>query len=126
MRDIPAAALLVGLLTLLPAYCLAQPGPVSSRGATDSRRVATQRGVHATKGVVTFVDADRLVITRSPQYGRPTTFLLNPSTERVGSVTVGSTVDIRYRTESKQQVATAVTVVHAKLPPVVHACQYSQ
>ncbi len=29
---------------------------------------------------------------------------------------VGSTVDVRYRTDAKRHVATAVTVVHAKAP----------
>ena len=36
---------------------------------------------------------------------------------RVGNVKVGSTVDIRYRSEPKRQVATAVTVVRAKQQP---------
>jgi hypothetical protein len=34
--------------------------------------------------------------------------------ERVRNVKAGSTVDIHYRTEAKQKVATAVTVVLAK------------
>ena len=45
------------------------------------------------------------------------TFVLNPSTDRVGNVKVGTTVDVRYRTEAEQHIATAVTVVHAKQPP---------
>jgi uncharacterized membrane protein len=53
--------------------------------------------MHATNGVVKFVDANKVTITRSPQYGRAMIFVLNPSTERVGNVRVGSTVDIRYR-----------------------------
>jgi hypothetical protein len=109
MRPIRAAAIVIGLLTTLPAFCLA--GTSQADGMTRSLDA-----VHATKGVVKFVDANKVVITRSRQYGRELTFVLNPSTERVGNVQVGSTVDIRYRTEAKQQVATAVTVVRAKQP----------
>ena len=118
MRSIGEAAIVTGLLTMLPAFCLAQPCVSPPAGATDIRGSAAQGPVHATKGVVKFVDANNLVIKRSPQqYGREMAFVLNPSTDRVGHVEVGSTVDIRYRTEADQQVATAVTLVHAKQPP---------
>jgi hypothetical protein len=66
--------------------------------------------MHATKGVVKSVDATTLVITRSPRNGREMTFVLNPSTERDGNVTVGSTVEVRYRTEANQRVATVISV----------------
>jgi hypothetical protein len=105
MRKIRAAVIVIGFLTGVPAVSLAAP--------------ATNSAVHATKGVVRFVDAHKLVIARSPHHGRQLTFVLNPSTERVGDVTVGSTVDIRYRREAKQQVATAVTVVRVKQQPSV-------
>ena len=35
----------------------------------------------------------------------------------VGTMEVGSTVDVRYHTKSKQHIATAVTVVHEKTAP---------
>ena len=117
MRNVSAAAIAIGLLTMLPAFCLAQPVASPSPRATDRPASATQGAMHATKGVVKFVDADTLVITRSPQHGREMTFVLNHATERVGNVRAGSTVDIRYRAEARQQVATAVTVVSAKQPP---------
>jgi hypothetical protein len=116
MGNMRAAAIVIGLLTTLPAASLAAPATSQSRSASPERTGATP-AAHATKGVVKFVDPKKLVITRSPRYGREMTFVLNLSTERVGNVKVGSTVDIRYRTEAKQQVATAVTVVHAKQPP---------
>jgi hypothetical protein len=127
MRNIRAAAIIIGLLTTIPAASLAAPASAQSKSASPAlsatARSAKAQGtgansaVHATKGVVKFVNANKLVITRSPQYGHEVTFVLNPSTERVGNVKVGSTVDIRYHTEAKQEVATAVTVVHAKQPP---------
>ena len=42
---------------------------------------------------------------------------LNPSTEGLGDVTVGSNVWVRYRTEADQRIATAVTVEHGKAAP---------
>jgi hypothetical protein len=116
MRHMRAAAIVIGLLTTFPAVSLAGPATSQSKSASPEAHTA-KAAVHATKGVVKFVDTDKLVITRSPQYGREMTFVLNPSTERGGDVKVGSAVDIRYHAEAKQQVATAVTVVHAKQPP---------
>ena len=87
------------------------PAPLRPTSATVNQAATTQSALHATKGVVKFVDAHKLVIMRSQKSGREMTFVLNRSTERVGIVKPGSTVDVRYRTEAKQQIATAVTVV---------------
>jgi hypothetical protein len=128
MKNLRIAAIVLGLLTVLPAFGLAQSvaGTLRPRDATASHpwteadtqtlTASTNATVHATKGVVKFVDANTLVIKRTPQDGRETTLVLNPSTQRSGDVKVGSTVDVRYRTEAKQRVATAVTVVHARQP----------
>ena len=114
MRNRRAAAIVIGLLIIVPAHGLAQPGVAQPKGGTGSPMSKAQGAVHATRGVVAFVDANTLVITRSRRHGHEMTFLLEPSTERVGDVAVGATVDIRYRSGAKQQVATAVTVVQAK------------
>ena len=128
MRNLRIATTVAGLLIALPALGLAQASagtsPLNSATSSHSSTEARTRPstvnlnvtVHATKGVVKFVDANKLVIKRTPQDGRETTFVLDPSTERSGDVKVGSTVDVRYRTEAKQRVATAVTVVHARQP----------
>ena len=115
MRNIRAAAIVIGLLPLFPALGLAAPGVAESTGTT-AKASTTQGALHATKGIVRFVDAHKLVIMRSLQNGREMTFVLNPFTEQLGHVKVGSTVAIRYHTEAKQQVATAVTVVPAAQP----------
>jgi hypothetical protein len=65
---------------------------------------------HATKGVVKSVDATTLVITRSAVNRREMAFVLNPSTQREGFVTVGCAVEVRYRTEREERVATAIRV----------------
>ena len=126
MKNLRIAANVVGLLTALPALGLAQASARTPNGAASSHSSAeagtqvltanTKATVHATKGVVKSIDANRLVIKRTPQGGREMTFVLSPSTERSGDVKVGSTVDVRYRTDAEQRIATAVTVVHAKQP----------
>jgi hypothetical protein len=129
MKNIPTAALVVALLAALPAFGLAQAsaptapqknatsshpsslGPSGAKPATSAKST-----MHATTGVVRSIDEDKLVIARSRK-GQEMTFLLNPSTERSGEIKVGSTVGVRYRNESEQKVATAVTVEHAKQSP---------
>jgi hypothetical protein len=66
------------------------------------------------KGVVKTVDDKTLVVSQKPGSGHEMSFVLDPSTERVGTMSVGSTVDVRYRTEAKRHIATAVTVLNEK------------
>jgi hypothetical protein len=121
MKPIGAAAVVVVLLTAVPAFSLAQSsatttprGDATSKASSTAQAKSAKPTMHATKGVVRSIDEDKLVIARSLQHGREMTFLLNPSTERSGEIKVGSTVGVRYHTESDQRVATAVTVEHAK------------
>ena len=127
MKNLRIAAAVIGLLTAFPVIGLAQasaatpPGSaMSAKAETQAPATSTNATVHATKGVVKFIDANRLVIKRTPQNGREMTFVLKPSTERSGDVKVGSTVDIRYRSDTEQRIATAVTVVHANQGPFGH------
>ena len=62
MGNIRTPAILVALLTTVPALCLAEPGTSQSKAT----RSSTAAMVHATKGVVKSVDTNKLVITRSP------------------------------------------------------------
>lgn len=65
---------------------------------------------HATKGVVKSIDATSLVITRSGHKAKEQTFAMDATTHQVGPVTVGATVEVRYRTEEGHRVATVVSV----------------
>ena len=67
MRNIRPAAVVIGLLTMIPAFCLAEPDIPPSSRAADGRASANQGAMHATKGVVKFVDAHTRVISRSPR-----------------------------------------------------------
>ena len=70
--------------------------------------------LHATKGVVKSIDATTLVITRSTRRTKEQTFAMDGSTRQVGQVTVGATVEIRYRTEDGHRLAIVVSVQEPK------------
>jgi hypothetical protein len=74
---------------------------------TGNRFATAAAPARETNGIVEFVGPHRLVIR---PLGREMAFILKPSTARVGHVRVGSKVDVRYRTEVNQRVATWVTV----------------
>jgi hypothetical protein len=59
------------------------------------------------------MDATKLIIRRSPS-GSDMSFTSNLSTEREGNAKVGSTVEVRYRTEANQRIATVVAAAHPK------------
>jgi hypothetical protein len=103
------AVVLLGILLTVPAR-----GFVSTRWS-DPQSATTQVATalvatHATKGIVKSVDATSLVIIRSVMKRKDMAFVLNPATQREGHVAVGSMVEVRYRSEESQQVATAIRV----------------
>ena len=115
MTSRATTAIAIGWLILLPVFsstAAAQSKAASSPHAKTTKSAAT----HATRGVIKSVNDTSLVISRSAKSEKDMTFVLNTSTERVGTMDVGSTVDVRYHTDAKQHVATAVTVVHTKAP----------
>jgi hypothetical protein len=126
----PAAALL-GLLVAFPALSAAStPQTASSTKAPSAKsttaakaapastaKPAAKAASHATRGVVKSVDANSLVITRSASKNakaKEMTFVLNSATEQKGTAAVGATVEVRYKTEAKQNIATAVNVQEKK------------
>jgi hypothetical protein len=90
--------------------------PAAHQGAKRpaERPAAVEVATHATKGVVKTVSATALVITRRTAGKRTdTSFVLTLSTQKEGVLAAGSTVEIRYRTEGNQRIATAVSVEDA-------------
>jgi hypothetical protein len=69
----------------------------------------TKAAKHATMGVVKSIDATALVITRPGKDGGEMTFSLNPSTQRKGTIDVGSRVSVRYTDDGSTHVANAIT-----------------
>lgn len=87
--------------------------PAMREGAKPTSQHSSPKDIatHATKGVVKTVSATALVVTRRTSGKRTdTTFVLTPSTHTEGALTAGSTVEIRYRTDGRQKIATAVSV----------------
>jgi hypothetical protein len=84
-----------------------EPASVQASKPAPPREVAT----HATKGVVKGITSSTITITRVTSGKRvDTSFQLTASTQRAGAIAAGVTVEIRYRTEGKQRIATAINV----------------
>ena len=131
-KTIRNTAFLLGMLVAVPAMALAQTPaqtpatkpaaapatpaakPAATKPVKAKAAAAKAEGVHATKGVVKSVDATSLVISGSGAKAKDMTFVLNAATLKTGTAAVGSTVQVRYKTEDKQNIATAVSVSAAK------------
>jgi hypothetical protein len=103
MRYTLTALLLAGALAISGASFAQSTKPASSSTKASAKPAAT----HSVQGVVKSVDASSLVITKSGKKS-DMTFKLDPSTQRDGSITTGSTVSIRYHMDGSTMVATAV------------------
>ena len=114
MRNLRSTAIAVAWLTLLPAVGFAAPLAQTTHSKSSSAPKTNHTATHATRGVIKTVDDKTLVVSQKAKSGHEMTFVLDPSTEKVGTMSVGSTVDVRYRTEAKKHIATAVTVVNEK------------
>jgi hypothetical protein len=109
----PAVVLLAGwLLTMQASGQAPPPAPSSPKTAQTQQKPAPHEvATHATKGVVKSVSSTAVVITRQAGGKQTeTSFVVTPTTQRAGTVAAGATVEIRYRTEGKQRIATAISV----------------
>ena len=76
----------------------------------------TPVSTHAVRGLVKSVTTTALVLSRPSKKSSDLVFALSASTVRAGTIEVGETVSVRYRTEGKTLVAMAVTVTpHKKI-----------
>jgi hypothetical protein len=116
MKHLRTAAIVLGALLTITAvgFASSQATGTTAKAATSSAKKAATPATHATSGVVKSIDDSKLVITKSAGKGPETIFMVNASTQKEGAVAVGSMVDVRYHTEGKQKVATAVSVHEAK------------
>jgi hypothetical protein len=115
MRTRPVAVVLLSSLLAVPALSSASilQSTSSGRSGSQSARPAPPKPaavVHSTKGVVKAIADTSMVLTLPSGKVKEMTFTLNPSTERKGTVSVGATVQVRYKTEGTQQIATAISV----------------
>lgn len=101
--------LLIGALVLAPSFVLAQTPTPKAKPAT-----APAAASHSTTGTVKSVDATTLTITRPSGTVKEMTFTINDATKKQGAIAAGASVEVRYKTEGKTNVATAVTVQKKK------------
>lgn len=112
MRRIATLATMAAIV-LAPAL-YAQTAPATSKAAAKPAAAAKNVATHSTNGTVKSVDATSLVISKPGSKSHDMTFALDPSTQKQGSIDVGSMVTVRYKTEGKTMTATAVTARPAK------------
>lgn len=110
----------IGAIALVPALAFAQAKSApatpktAQKGAALTSAPAKPAATHATNGVIKSSDATSLVITKTAKDTKTTTFVLNAATVTKGTLTAGARVEVRYRAEGGQNIATAVTVAAPK------------
>jgi hypothetical protein len=108
------SAILLGALLAAP---LAGGGTIGELGLiehTEETQGDNPVATHALSGVVKSVDATMLVVTRAGKTPHEMTFVLSPTTLREGSIRAGARVQIRFRTDGRTQVATAILATPSK------------
>jgi len=88
----------------------AAPKPATAaRSQSAASRKASAVHEISNSGVITSIDATRLVMTHKVKgKDEQATLVLTPETKREGTLTTGSRVSVRYRMENGDQVATLV------------------
>jgi hypothetical protein len=116
MKFTRTAALVLGALVAVSGAGYAATANQAATKPAKKTAAAAAPAMHATSGVVKSIDDSKLVITKSAGKGPETTFTVNSSTTKEGAIAAGSKVDVRYHTEGKTKVATAVSLHAAKAP----------
>jgi hypothetical protein len=118
MKKSRTTALVLSALLMAPAAFAAQtPAKPAATAKKEATKPAAAAATHATAGVVKSIDDSKLVISKSATKGPETTFVVNSSTQKEGTIAAGTMVDVRYKTEGKEKVATAISVHEAKAKP---------
>ena len=115
-----------GVLLAVSGMALASPNPQKQSSATATKQALpkSQAKTGVSRGTITSIDNDRLVLS-STKGGKAEeqTFTLNSSTQRKGDLTAGAVVNVHFRNENNQLTATAIqapqkTASTAKKPTV--------
>lgn len=112
----------MGQMAIHTIKAIASLGVLSAltAGAAASQKATAPMPTHAIRGVVKSISTFYVVIvTGSGKKAREMTFVLGPSTEKDGEITIGATVSVRYRKEGHRLVSTAVSAQ----PEKQHAAQ---
>jgi len=104
MRHIARTLVLVGALAVAGSAFAAVPQSASSGKKSTPAS-------HTVKGTVKSLDNSSLVVSHK---GGDMTFVVDNGTAKTGSPAVGSEVSVKYHTEGKTNMATAITATPAK------------
>lgn len=104
--------LIARLFVLVGALALASNAFAVPQAAGSASKKAAAPASHTVKGTVKSIDNSSLVISRKK--GGDMTFALDSSTAKQGSPAVGSDVSVKYHTEGKTMMATAVSAQAVK------------
>jgi len=97
--------------TLVLVVALAVAGSAFAAVPQSSSKKSTPAS-HTVKGTVKSMDNSTLVL--SQKKGGDMTFVVDNATAKTGSPAVGSEVSVKYHTEGKTNMATAITAQPAK------------
>ena len=109
MRMTKGTLAFVGALLLVPALAVAGVQSGTAKTATKAPKTEVTAATHSTSGIVRSVDAASLVIAKSAKATKTQTFVLNASTVKTGDLAAGTRVEVRFRKDGGQNIATAVT-----------------
>jgi hypothetical protein len=103
--------LMIALTAILCAAVSAgqKAGQATSNPPASPQAKTSQPATHFTQGTITSIQTNQLVISRMVRgKAAQMTFVLNPQTERTGSLVAGARVSVQYREANNQNVAAAV------------------
>jgi hypothetical protein len=109
MRQFMTALALVTACSMAAVTTMGAQAKPAAKTATK-----TAMATHSTTGTVKSIDSNTLVISKPGKKGGDMTFTVNGSTQKEGTVGVGSNVTVRYQNEGKTMVATAISEHAAK------------
>lgn len=98
----------------LAAALITSGAAVAQTAKPASTASAKPAALHSVEGTVKSVDASSLVLTKSGRKGGDMSFTLDSSTQRGGTIAVGSKVSVRYHQDGATMMATAVNAESPK------------
>ena len=110
---------LIGALSLAlggPAWAVQKDTNTKGNPPAASQTKTSNAAMHRARGTIASIDANKLVLDKKLRGGKTkqVTIMLNPDTKRMGNLTAGNHVSVRYREENNQKIATTVREMGAK------------
>jgi len=121
MKEMRTAVAVAGAVLLMALPALATPAvagapQTSTKTSTSTKttKAKSSTSTHTMKGIVKSIDDTSMVVERgSGKNKQDMTFVLDSSTHRGGTIKVGETVNVHYRTDASKLMALNVEPVKA-------------